>query len=145
MTNFKRILSLVLCIVLIAATALFTIGCSDNKNDGEENLNSQVEVKELGEGETKFDFVVKDIDGNKTKFLIKTDEETVGGALIKLGLIEGDESEFGLYVKKVNGIVADYDKDKTYWAFYVDGEYSMVGAESVKIEEGKVYSFEVSK
>ena len=143
MTNFKRILSLVLCIVLIAATALFTIGCSDNKNDGEENLNSQVEVKELGEGETKFDFVVKDIDGNKTKFLIKTDEETVGGALIKLGLIEGDESEFGLYVKKVNGIVADYDK--TYWAFYVDGEYSMVGAESVKIEEGKVYSFEVSK
>ena len=145
MTNFKRILSLVLCIVLIAAMALFTIGCSDNKDDGEENLNSQIEVKELGEGDTEFDFVVKDKDGNKTKFIIKTDEETVGGALVKLGLIEGDVGEFGIYVKKVNGIVADYDKDKTYWAFYVDGEYSMVGAESVKIEEGRIYSFEVSK
>ena len=143
MTNFKRILSLVLCIVLIAAMALFTIGCSDNKDDGEENLNSQVEVKELGEGEKEFNFVVKDIDGNETKFLIKTDEETVGGALIKLGLIEGDESEFGLYVKKVNGIVADYDKDQTYWAFYVNGEYAMTGVDATPIAEGEEYSFKV--
>ena len=145
MTNFKRILSLILCIVLVAATALFTTGCGDNKNNQEEPQNSQVEVKELGEGENSFDFVVKDIDGNETKFLIHTDKNVVGDALIELGLIEGEDSQYGLYVKKVNGIVADYDKDQTYWAFYVDSEYAMSGVDATQIEEGKVYSFVVSK
>ena len=145
MTNFKRILSLVLCIVLIAAMALFTIGCSDNKDDGEENLNSQVEVKELGEGENEFNFVVKDIDGNETKFLIHTDKTIVGDALMELGLVEGEDDQYGLYVKKVNGIVADYDKDQTYWAFYVNGEYAMTGVDSTQIESGATYSFVVSK
>ena len=145
MTNFKRILSLILCIVLVAATALFTTGCGDNKNNQEEPQNSQVEVKELGEGENSFDFVVKDIDGNETKFLIHTNKTVVGDALIELGLIEGEDSQYGLYVKKVNGIVADYDKDQTYWAFYVDGEYAMSGVDATQIEDGKVYSFVVSK
>ena len=164
MTNFKRILSLILCIVLVAAIALFTTGCSDNKNNKEEPQNSQVEnnkeelenndeettgeqsgVKELGEGKTSFEFVVKDIDGNETKFLIHTNKTVVGDALVELGLVEGEDSQYGLYVKKVNGIVADYDKDQTYWAFYVDGEYAMSGVDTTQIEEGKVYSFAVSK
>ena len=151
MTQFKRLLSVILCLVLIAATALFTIGCSDKKDvDDKAEQSSQTgesadTPKEVGEGNTKFDFVVKDLEGNETKFVVKTDKKIVGEALVDAGLIEGEQGQYGLYVKKVNGITADFDKDQTYWAFYVNGEYAMTGVDMTEIEEGKVYSFVRSK
>lgn len=45
----------------------------------------------------------------------------------------------------VNGIIADYDVDKTYWAFYINGEYAMSGVDTTKIEEGAAYSLKVEK
>lgn len=62
---------------------------------------------------------------------------------MELGLIAGEESEYGLYVKTVNGITADYDKDGVYWAFYINGEYAQTGVDSTKIAEGESYSFKV--
>ena len=55
----------------------------------------------------------------------------------------GDDSEYGLYVKTVNGITADYDKDGVYWAFYIDGEYAAAGVDATAIEEGSSYSFKI--
>ena len=86
-----------------------------------------------------------DLEGNETWFEIHTDEEMVGAALMDVGLIVGEEGPYGLYVKEVNGISADYDKDKTYWAFYVNDEYGATGVDMTPIEEGNVYSFRVSK
>lgn len=147
MTNFKKILSLILITVLIAAMALFTSGC-DNANTGETEAPAPTtaeasHVTVLGEGEKVFDFTVYDFEGKETAFEIHTDKETVGEALLELELIQGDEGEFGLYVKEVNGISADYGKDGKYWAFYVDGEYAMSGVDTTAIEEGKAYSFKV--
>ncbi len=99
----------------------------------------------LGEGEKRFDFTVTDGDSNTQSFEIRTDKETVGEALMEVGLIEGEDSQFGIYVKKVNGIVADYNETKTYWAFYVNGEYASTGAESTKIDEAAHYEFKVEK
>ena len=84
-----------------------------------------------------------DKDGNETQFEIHTDKETVGEALAELGLIAGEESEYGLFVKSVNGITADYDKDGVYWAFYVNGEYASSGVDTTPIAEGESYSFKV--
>lgn len=97
----------------------------------------------MGEGDTSFDFTVVDQEGNETRFEIRTDEETVGAALLGLDLIAGDESEYGLYVKTVNGITVDYDKDGAYWAFYVNGEYAPTGVSVTAITEGDEYSFRV--
>ena len=69
----------------------------------------------------------------------------MGEALLELELIEGDESEYGLYVKTVNGITADYDEDGTYWAFYIGGEYAQTGVDSTPVTEGEEYSFKVEK
>lgn len=113
------------------------------QEDVAEAMNSDVTV--LGEGQTEFNFEVTDADGNVTKFQIHTDETVVGPALVNLGLIEGDESEWGLYVKTVNGITADYDVDQSYWAFYVDGEYAMTGVDSTDITAGSTYAFKVEK
>lgn len=113
--------------------------------DAQADDGAQADAQELGEGQTEFTFVVTDQDGNETQFLIHTDKETVGEALLELGLIAGDESEYGLYVKTVNGITADYDVDQTYWAFYVNGEYAEKGVDSTPVTAGDSYSFKVEK
>ena len=93
----------------------------------------------LGEGATTFYFDVLDVDGTITKFCISTDATTVGEALVALNLIAGDESDWGLYVTSVNGITADWDTEKSYWAFYIDGEYAQTGVDSTEITAGATY------
>ena len=98
-----------------------------------------------GEGSTVFYFNVVDKDGKETKFEIHTDKTVVGEALLELGLIEGDMGDYGLYVKKVNGITAEYEVDGTYWAFYIGNDYGMTGVDMTNIEPGATYAFKVSK
>lgn len=144
----KNILSLLLMFSLIAGLASALTAC-DIKNDGSStnsaNTSSVVEPTLIGEGNTKFTLIVADKNGSETYFTVSTDETNLATALKNLGLIEGEESQYGLFIKKVNGIVADYNIDKTYWALYVNGEYSNVGADSVTIKSGETYKFAVSK
>ena len=142
-TSNKKITSLLLCMMLIVAMAL-TAGCGGKKQE-DTSAGQEVSVNKLGEGKTQFNFTVVDKDGKETAFDIHTDKTTVGDALLELGLIAGEEGAYGLYVKQVNGITADYDVDQTYWAFYVDGEYAMTGVDATEIEEGATYSFKVEK
>jgi len=141
----KRITSWFLCMMLIVAMAFTAVGCAAKDDGSNARTSAQTESTVLGEGQTEFDFIVVDKDGNETNFEIHTDKTTVGEALLELNLIAGDTSEFGLYVKTVNGITADYDVDQTYWAFYVNGEYATAGADSTAIEAGATYSFKVEK
>ncbi len=150
--NVNKLLSVIFCLVLTAAMALMMTACGDTavKNDPASTPDTVSDTatdtaKVVGEGATQFGFTVTDLDGNKTEFTVKTDKTTVGEALLDAGLIEGENSEFGLYVKKVNGITADYDTDGTYWAFYVNGEYATSGADTTKIKAGEKYEFRVSK
>ncbi len=147
--NFKKILSLLFCLVLIAAIALGTTAC-DNKNGAsssapDTSYTASDTVKTVGEGTTEFSLLVTDKDGNSTAFKVKTDKKTVGDALLDLKLIDGEEGQYGLYIKSVNGITADYDIDGTYWAFYVNGEYASTGVDTTEITEGTAYSLKVEK
>lgn len=167
----SNLVSRILCMMLIVAMALFTIGCNkadeketssgneakvtapaDNTQDdasGDEDADQAGDaasgVTELGEGALSFNFSVVDKDENETKFVIHTDKTTVGAALLEHGLIEGDEGDYGLYVKKVNGILADYDVDMTYWALYINGEYATSGVDTTNVTEGDSYTFKVVK
>ena len=98
-TRLLKALSLIVCIVLIAAVALFTTGCSDKRDaDITASISSEsTTAKELGEGKTSFNFEVVDDNGNLTSFVINTDEKTVGDALLKVGLIDGEDGPYGLY------------------------------------------------
>ncbi len=139
-TNATKLLSLCLCIVLIAAMALFS-GCQDNKY----STITLTDGETYGVGATEFAFSVIDLSGNETKVTVKTDKATVGEALLDAEIIAGDASEFGLYVKSVNGKTLDYDADKAYWAFYVDGGYASSGVDTTSIEAGKTYTFKAEK
>jgi hypothetical protein len=94
----------------------------------------------LGEGGTQFTFEVV-CGENKVTFTIHTDEEILGDALVRLDLLEGEEGAYGLYVKRVNGVLSDYDVDASYWSLLVNGEYAMVGVDSTPVEAGAVYCF----
>lgn len=159
--SMKKRLSFILCVALIAAIALTAMGCTDtNPETPETSGNATVTTAEggttaetpdpgaptvKGEGATVFYFNVVDKDGKETKFEIHTDKTTVGEALLELGLIEGDMGDYGLYVKKVNGITAEYEVDGTYWAFYIGDDYGMTGVDMTEIEPGATYAFKVSK
>lgn len=147
MTNKKflqKILSVLVCFVLITAIALTVTGCQkSNVNEAPQTSGNTVsdEAKET----VSFKFVVVDGEGKEQSFDIETTEKTVGAALVKENLIEGEESSYGLYVKKVNGITADYDADGTYWAFYIDGQYASTSVDATEIIEGTTYMFKVEK
>ena len=155
MTQLKKLLSLMLCLVLIAATALLATACDNyilNLLGYGQETTAETTTEGTIDGGTEapvvkksFTFIVVDKDGKETSFSISTDKSTVGDALLAEGLIEGENGAYGLYVKKVNGITADYDTDKTYWAFYINGEYAMSGVDATEIVEGATYSFKVEK
>lgn len=143
--NLKSFLSLTLCIVLIAAIALFTSGCAndqtDTGNSQSVSASNSTNATVYGKGNTSFNFTVTDTTGAQSDFIINTDKTTVGEALLEVGLIAGEESQYGLYVKTVNGITLDFDKDGKYWAFYVDGNYASAGVDSTEIVANSTYSF----
>ena len=142
MKQFKnKLFASVLCMVLIVAMALSMTACTNNNASDDANAG-----QEQGQAvEQSFTFEVVDKDGNTETFNITTDKTTVGEALLEEGLIAGENGQYGLYVTEVNGIVADYNVDGTYWAFYVDGAYASSGVDTTDIVDGSTYSFKVEK
>lgn len=98
----------------------------------------------LGEGETTLTVGVK-IEDKTVTFTLNTDAETVGAALLENGLIAGEMGDYGLYVKVVNGVTADYDIDQSYWAFWINGDYAMSGVDTTPIVAGEDYLLEYTK
>ena len=152
MKKTKRLQSIfvfALCFVLITAIALCTAGCKTNKPD--DNISSaptasnSTAAEVLGEGKTSFDFSVTYADGKTDYFTINTDKTKVGEALLDLKLIAGEDSQYGLYVKTVNGVTLDFDQDGMYWAFYEDGKYASAGVDTTEIKSGTVYAFKAEK
>ena len=158
-TTATKWLSFVLCLALIAAIALTAMGCDQAKTPEtpeipEASGNAAVTTTEggttpetpdpnppivKGEGATVFYFNVVDKDGKETKFEIHTDKTVVGEALLELGLIEGDMGDYGLYVKKVNGITADYNEDSTWWGVEQNGTLLPTGMSGILVKDGDHY------
>ncbi len=98
----------------------------------------------FGEG-AKTVTVYVEVAEKKVAFTIHTDAETLGEALLAHDLIAGDMGEFGMYIKQVIGITADYDVDRSYWGFYKDGEYMMTGVDATVIADGERYELVYTK
>ena len=124
-------------ILLLSFSACNDIAPENNASD----IKVSSSVTALGEGENNFVFSVVTADGEKTVFNISTSKKYVGEALKEHNLIDGEEGQFGLYVKTVNSISYDYEKDGKYWAFYVDGEYALAGVDKTEIKNDSSYMF----
>lgn len=100
--------------------------------------------KEFGEGSTTIKVEVK-VENQSVTFTIHTDKTTLADALLEHSLVSGEDGAFGLYIKIVNGITADYDVDQSYWALTKNGETLMTGASGVNIADGEHYELTRAK
>ncbi|MBQ7288706.1 MAG: DUF4430 domain-containing protein [Clostridia bacterium] len=142
---FERILSAMVCLVLIAALALSMTACQKTDAERTGSTASATEVTELGEGKTAFSLTVVHKDGSQKQFSVKTDETTVGAALLKEELIAGDEGQYGLYVKTVDGETLDYNTDGYYWSFYIGDTYAQTGVDQTELSDGETYTLKAEK
>ena len=73
--------------------------------------------------------------GDSKTVEIKTDAEYLRGALEEEDLVEGDESEYGLFITAVDGVSADAAKQQ-WWCITKGGETVMTGVDSTPIQDG---------
>lgn len=120
----------VLALLLIACTFCLA-GCKTKEPEG------------ATEGAKTFTFEVIHLSGEKKEMTLTVDSQTVGEALLSMGLIEGENGPYGLYVLTVDGEYHKYEEDGRYWAFYINGEYAMTGVDATAVEEGAIYTMKV--
>lgn len=79
-------------------------------------------------------------DQSRKTFTYHTDEEHLGPVLLSNGLIEGENSSFGLFIKTVDGETADFNTNGAYWAVYQGEEYAAQGVDTTPIHDGDSFS-----
>ena len=139
----KTVSRLALLFLALVMTFSF-VACADVEATGAWESATYTSDKEFGKGEKTVTVLVTAEEQTLT-FTIHTDKETLGDALLEHGLIEGEEGPFGIYIKKVNGILADYDVDQTYWSLTKGGEMMMVGVDAATIADGEQYELTKTK
>lgn len=138
----KKIIIPIAIVVVIAA--LFFLIPSDKQpvTDGLWENALYTEDTSFGDGEKEVSVTV--VAGeNDVVLTLHSDKDNLGDALLEHGLVEGEDGPYGLYIKSVNGIVADYDIDKTYWSLSKEGDYMTTGVSETTFEDGD--SFELTR
>ena len=143
--NKMRLLALL--VSLIAVFSLCFIGCT--QTDTQTSITSgnvtdgNVSDGNVSDGDAEAVITltvdVQDADGNIETFTVETDADNLADALLGAALVEGEDGAYGLYIKTVNGIRADYELDGAYWALYCNGEMLMSGANDTAIADGEHY------
>lgn len=126
--------------VLLAVLFVFSFAACSEKTEatGVWEIAAYLEDTEFGKGAKTVQVEVKAEDKSVT-FTIHTDKEILGDALLEHELIAGEEGPYGLYIKTVNGILADYDVNQSYWAVSKNGEAAATGVDGIKFLDGDHY------
>ena len=95
---------------------------------------------EANEGSKKITVTVVHSDGTAKDFTHKTDMESLGRAIVEMGLVEDNQGPYGLYMEVVDGERAVWETDQAYWSIMIGEEYAVTGADEIMIEDGGVYS-----
>ena len=122
--NKKGIIALALVLVL-AVAALFVW---------------QAAKPETQQGSKEIIVNVDHLNGDDASYTIYTDAEYLRAALEQENLIEGTESQYGLYVTSVDGEAADENKQE-WWGYSVNGTFAELGVDSQPVADGDVYDF----
>ena len=121
MKNKKTLIALIVLVVLVIGTfAVWKVNAPQGQTGDKTILVSVV------------------VDTETSDFVIETDAEFLRGALEQAGLVEGTESEYGLYVTTVNGITAD-ESQQQWWCFTRGGGTLETGVDTTPIADGEHY------
>lgn len=78
-------------------------------------------------------------DGSEKVFALETDALYLGEVLVSEGIVEGEMGPYGLMISAVDGEVADWNVDQSYWAIFIGEEYATTGADQIPIYGGDVF------
>ena len=79
-------------------------------------------------------------DGGEKVFTYQTDAEYLGDVIVAEGLVNGEEGPYGLYFDTVDGELADWNINQSYWSILIGEEYATVGADGIVLTDGGAYS-----
>lgn len=129
-------------VVLSLVISFCACGKSDDPTSPAVPSESTV-TEETAETEAKtanITVLVRDKEGKTTEFRIQTSKTNLADALTEKALVEGENTDKGLYITVVNGIRADYEEDNAYWAICdKDGNLLPTGASSTAVSDGDVF------
>lgn len=132
----NRAIAAILALICLLSMALTLVSCSANGDKNESETGTPITIT----------LTVTGPDGTSKEHTVNTDSsKNLRQALEGAGLISGDEGPYGLYVKVVDGITADYDIDGSWWGLYKGGEMLMTGVDSTPIADGDHFEFIYSK
>lgn len=90
------------------------------------------------EGSKNFTVTVVHADGTEKAFSYSTDAEKLGAFLESEGLIESEGADDGMF-HTVDGEKADWNVNRSYWAFYLGEDYATEGIYATTIADGAAY------
>lgn len=141
----KKTINSITAVILTFIIVFSFASCVEKPTESDIWVNAiHTENAEFGQG-TKTVQVEVVAEEKSVTFTIHTDKETLGDALLEHELITGEDGPYGLYIKTVNGILADYDINQTYWALNKNGEASMTGVDGTKISDSEHYELVYTK
>lgn len=121
--NKKTVIAIVAFAVVIAAVIGAYFAFAPKATEGSKSVTIEV-VDDKGAGK---------------EYSVKTDALYLSEAMTEAGISYEAEDT---YVNTINGITADYDKDKSYWAFYINDEYCNYGIFEQPVNDGDVFKIE---
>lgn len=125
MQKNKKVLIIAAVVLLVIAAVLFFVSRNNQPQTVEGAKTITVTVMQEGVDDKVF--------------TIHTDAEFLRGALEQENLVEGTESQYGLYVITVDGVTAD-DSQRQYWCFKDgNGDDLTVGVDSAPIADGDAF------
>lgn len=78
-------------------------------------------------------------DGSSKDFVYHTNEEYLGPVLLAEKLAVGEVNQYGLMIDTVDGELASWEENQSYWAIFIGEEYATTGADGVALTDGGVY------
>lgn len=125
-SNVRVIVIAAVFIVLAGLLAAAYFLLSEKPVEGDKTINVAVVMK----------------DGTSMTYSINTNKEYLRAAIETDGQIKlsGDESEYGLFLKSVNGVtVSDDPTAQEWWCLTSNGEMLMTGMDTTVIKDGDKY------
>ena len=138
-TNKMTVLAALVLMLVLGLTA-----CGKKEASNLWDNAKWTEDASLGEGSKTVEVEIE-MEEKSITLTIASDQDILGELLLDHEVIEGEMGAYGMYIKSVNGVQADYDVDQAYWAVYQDGEYLMTGVDSTEVSDGAHYELVYTK
>jgi predicted small lipoprotein YifL len=129
-------------VMLMAAIMAVSLAACAKPAPTEKPTEAGIPAKqEVGTGSKTITLKVTDAEKKDYEITIHTDKKTVGEALTENKLADISDG----FLTAILGMEASWEKDKAYWAFYINGEFAMTGVNETDAENGQNYALVYTK